>query len=564
MRRAALVVRHWLPYASAIPISRLVAVCAARHAQKALLTQSSASRRPASSTISSTASPAQSHSASAGGSDLSSRLRDRSLYREGNYLCGSWLSASTASSSIPVVNPSTDAVIGHIPAVTAEQVQSAVSASHAAQRGWAARTANERAAVLRRWFVLMQQHEADLAAIMTCEQGKPLNEAKGEIAYAAGFLDVYAGEATRQYGDIIPSPSASSRILVDYQPVGVVAAITPWNFPAAMVTRKVGAAIAAGCSVVLKPSELTPFTALALCELALRAGLPADVFQVLTGDASVIGPILSSHPLIRKLTFTGSTRVGKLLMAQCASTVKRTSMELGGNAPLIVFDDADLTEAVKGVMACKFRNCGQTCVTANRIFVHTAVMEELLRGVEAEMRKLKVGDGMADGSVLGPLINQAAVDKCERHITDAVAKGAQLRLGGKRLTASDSPLIPANASSLYFSPTLVVNTPTSCEAFEEETFGPVAFIYPFDSEEAVVQSANNTRAGLAAYVYSRDIKRVSRVVSALEYGMVGVNQGGVSVPTAPFGGMKESGFGREGSHYGLHDYLDLKTAHIAV
>ena len=437
-------------------------------------------------------------------------------------------------------------------------------ASHAAQREWATKTATERSAVLRRWFSLMQQHEVDLGAIMTLEQGKPHKEAIGEIAYAAGFIDVYASEATRQFGDLIPSPSRHSSIAVTYQPVGVVAAITPWNFPAAMITRKVGAAIAAGCSVLLKPSELTPFTALALCELALRAGLPADVFQVLTGEASVIGPILSSHELIRKLTFTGSTRVGKLLMAQCASTVKRTSMELGGNAPFIVFDDADLSEAVKGIMASKFRNCGQTCVTSNRIYVHSSVMDELVKAVHAEIRQLKVGDGMADGSVVGPLINEAAVDKCERQINDALAKGAKLLHGGKRLTAADSPLIPANASKLYFSPTLVINTPTSSDAFQEETFGPVAFIYPFHSEEEVVRSANDTRAGLAAYVYTRDIKRVARVVGALEYGMVGVNQGSVSVPTAPFGGMKESGYGREGSHYGLHDYLDMKTVHVAI
>ena len=399
---------------------------------------------------------------------------------------------------------------------------------------------------------------------MTAEQGKPHKEAMGEIAYAAGFLDVYASEATRQYGDIIPSPSKQSQIMVTYQPVGVVAAITPWNFPAAMITRKVGAAIAAGCSVLLKPSELTPLTALALCELALRAGLPADVFQVVTGDASVIGPIMSQHPLVRKLTFTGSTRVGKLLMEQCASTVKRTSMELGGNAPLIVFDDADVSEAVKGVMASKFRNCGQTCVTSNRIYVHTAVMDQLVAALEKEIKSVKVGEGMTDGSAVGPLINEAAVDKCERHIKDALAKGAKLLYGGKRLSHSDSPLIPANASNLFFSPTLVTNTPTDTEAFQEETFGPVAFLYPFSSEEEVVRSANNTRAGLAAYVYSRDIKRVARVVAALEYGMVGVNQGSVSVPTAPFGGMKESGYGREGSHYGLHDYLDMKTVHVAV
>ena len=399
---------------------------------------------------------------------------------------------------------------------------------------------------------------------MTCEQGKPHAEAIGEVQYAASFIDEYASEATRQYGDVIPSPNPRSRILVTHQPVGVVAAITPWNFPAAMITRKAGAAIAAGCSVVLKPSELTPFTALALCELALRAGLPANVFQVLTGDATVIGGVLSSHELIRKLTFTGSTRVGKLLIAQTASTVKRTSMELGGNAPLIVFDDADVGEAVAGIMASKFRNCGQTCVTVNRVFVHSALLDEVVRRVEAEMRKLRVGDGMAEGSVLGPLINEAAVDKCERLIADAVSKGARLQYGGRRLTAADSPLIPVNASRLYFAPTLVLDTPHSADAFQEETFGPVAFVYSFDSEDEAVAAANNTRAGLAAYVYTRDIKRVARVVSALEYGMVGVNQGGVSLAAAPFGGVKESGFGREGSRYGLKDYLDMKTWHIAV
>ena len=570
MRAVQTVGRYLLPRCSFSSAARLTA-STARHLQRILLTHPAASHPPTPSVISFSAlvhcystsrSPDVSHSA--GREDVTSHLKERSLFREGNYLCASWLSSSSAASTVPVVNPSTGALIGHIPAVTAEQLQSAVTASYSAQKQWAAKTAAERGAVLRRWFLLMQQYEVDLGAIMTCEQGKPHQEAIGEIAYAAGFLDVYASEATRQFGDIIPSPTPHSRILVTHQPVGVVAAITPWNFPAAMITRKVGAAIAAGCTVVLKPSELTPFTALALCELALRAGLPPNVFQVVTGDASVIGPILSSHELIRKLTFTGSTRVGKLLMAQCALTVKRTSMELGGNAPLIVFDDADVNEAVKGIMASKFRNCGQTCVTSNRIYVHTEVMDEVVRAVEAEMRQLKVGDGMAAGSVVGPLINEAAVEKCERHIADAVSKGAKLIVGGKRMTAADSALIPANASNLYFSPTLVINTPTSSEAFQEETFGPVAFIYPFSSEQEVVNSANNTRAGLAAYVFTRDIKRVSRVVSALEYGMVGVNQGGVSVPTAPFGGMKESGFGREGSHYGLHDYLDMKTWHIAV
>ena len=584
MRRAEAVVRRSLPRRGYGPATRS-SLSPAPHSPP-LLTHSSASHHVTSSSaspnnclsvppVSSLSRPLQSYSTSAtsrapsvssfaGRQDITSCLKEKSLFREGSYLCGSWLSSSSASSAIPVLNPSTAAVIGHIPAVTAEQLHSAVLASYEAQKGWAAKTATERAAVLRRWFGLMQQHELDLGAIMTCEQGKPHREAVGEIAYAAGFLEVYASEATRQFGDIIPSPSPHSRILVTYQPVGVVAAITPWNFPAAMITRKVGAAIAAGCTVLLKPSELTPFTALALCELALRAGLPPNVFQVVTGDASVLGPILSSHELIRKLTFTGSTRLGKMLMAQCATTVKRTSMELGGNAPLIVFDDADVQEAVRGIMASKFRNCGQTCVTSNRIYVHQAVMDEVVRAVHAEIGRLQVGDGMADGSVVGPLINEAAVEKCERHIQDALQKGARLVYGGKRLTAADSPLIPTQASKLYFSPTLVVDTPTSSAAFEEETFGPVAFIFPFSTEAEVLQSANNTRAGLAAYVYTRDIKRVARVVSALEYGMIGVNQGSVSVPTAPFGGMKESGYGREGSHYGLHDYLDMKTLHMAV
>ena len=490
-------------------------------------------------------------------------LKRAALFREAAYLCGAWTEAAVGS-SIEVRNPSTAAVIGRVPSVGAAEARAAVEASARAQADWAQRTAAERGRVVRRWGELMAAHEADLGTLMTLEQGKPRPEAVSEVQYAAGFLELYAGEATRQFGDVIPSPSPHSRISVTLEPVGVVAAITPWNFPAAMVTRKVGAAIAAGCSVLLKPSELTPFSALALCELALQAGLPPSVFQVLTGDAAVLGPMLTSHPLVRKVTFTGSTRVGKLLIAQSASTVKRTSMELGGNAPLIVFEDADVDGAVQGIMASKFRNCGQACVTVNRIFVHERVLQRVLDGLQRAMQGLAVGDGFAEGSVIGPLINAAAVEKVERHVKDALSKGARLVLGGRRLTHADSPRIPERSAGLYYAPTLVVDCTAEMEAFHEETFGPAAFVYAFADEADVLRQANDTRAGLAAYFYTRDIARVNRVGRALEYGMVGVNQGSVSVPAAPFGGIKESGFGREGSHHGLRDYLNMKTTHLNV
>ena len=537
---------------------------ATRRASLGLCTSSSALTFARFASSSSPSSSSSSSHSSAPTQDIRPLLKAPSLFHQSNYFNGSWADSPSSSSSIPVDNPSTRAIIGHVPSASASDLEAAISASSTAQRGWAARTGQERGRVLRRWYELMTQHQQDLGALMTLEQGKPLKEAVGEVQYAAGFLELYASEASRQLGDVIPSPTPTSRILVTYEPVGVVAAITPWNFPAAMITRKVGAAIAAGCSVLLKPSEFTPFSALALCDLALQAGLPPNVFQVLTGDASVLGPIMATHPTVRKVTFTGSTRVGKLLIAQSASTVKRTSMELGGNAPLIVFDDADVHLAVKGILASKFRNCGQTCVTVNRVLVQHSLMDEVVAGVKREMEALKVGDGMTEGSVVGPLINDAAVEKVERHVRDAQAKGATVVLGGRRLSHSDSSLIPSHGSSLYYAPTLVMGGKAGMEAWEEETFGPVAFLYSFTDEEEAVRMANDTRAGLAAYFFTSDIGRVDRVCRALEYGMVGVNQGTVSVPAAPFGGVKESGFGREGSHHGLTDYLNMKTSHHFV
>ena len=564
MRKAASVIRR-----ATVRVAR----CPAHSRFSPFVTRPSRSllSLPVSSFVPSTAFSASTPSTSSSSSgssaprqDVRSLLKRPSLFRESNYLNGRWVSPSSGEASIPVDNPSTRAILGHVPSTSAASVDAAFNASALAQSKWAALTPHERGRVVQRWCDLLHLHSHDLGVLMSLEQGKPVQEAVGEIVYAAGFLAVYAGEASRQYGDIIPSPTPSSRIFVTYEPVGVVAAITPWNFPAAMITRKAGAAIAAGCSVVLKPSELTPFTALALADLALEAGLPENVFQVVTGDAAEVGPVFTSHPLVRKVTFTGSTRVGKMLIEQSASTVKRTSMELGGNAPLIVFPDADVEVAVKGIMASKFRNCGQTCVTVNRVFVHSSLMDDVVERVQKEVEKLKVGDGMAAGSDLGPLINSASVEKVERHIRDALSKGAKVVYGGRRLTHTDSALIPANASDLYFAPTLVTGATDSMEAFEEETFGPVAFFYLFEEEAEVVERANNTKAGLAGYFFTKDVARADRVARALQYGMVGVNQGTVSVPTAPFGGMKESGFGREGSHHGLTDYLNMKTTHVNV
>jgi len=497
--------------------------------------------------------------------NIRSLLSQPNIFHEANLIGENWRKIETgAKNSIPVKNPSTGKFIGNIPAITELELNACIEKSHHAQIAWARSTSHSRGEILKKWFELIKHHERDIGIIMSAEQGKPLKEAIGEVQYAAGFLDVYSNEASRQFGEIIPSPSSTSRILVSYQPVGVVGAITPWNFPAAMITRKVGAAIAAGCSVVLKPSELTPFTAFALADLALQAGLPAGVLQMVTGDAAMIGKVLTSHPIIRKIAFTGSTKIGKLLISQSAASVKRTSMELGGNAPFIVFKDANISTAVDGIFANKFRNCGQTCVTANRIFVHSEIYEEVAKKLTEKVKNIKVGDGLTEGVTAGPLINKQAIKKVEDHVRDALEKGGKLLTGGRRLNHEDCKEIPVDNAGLFYSPTVITEANNSMAAFDEETFGPIAFLYKFDEEEKVLSAANSTSAGLAAYIYTTNIGLISRSLDSLNFGMIGVNQPSVSVPTAPFGGMKESGYGREGSHHGLKDYLEMKTFHIAV
>jgi succinate-semialdehyde dehydrogenase/glutarate-semialdehyde dehydrogenase len=491
-------------------------------------------------------------------------LKDTTLLREACLIGGDWIDATSTQNAIEVFNPSTGEYIGQIPNLTEAQVIQSIERSHAAQLKWAELTGHARGALIRKWHDLVAAHTDDLAHLMSLEQGRPLVEAKGEIAYANSFLDQYASEASRQYGDVIPSPSSSTRILVGYQPVGVVGAITPWNFPAAMITRKVGAALAAGCTAVLKPSELTPFTAMALADLALRAGIPVGVLQLVTGDAAMIGNIMTSHRLVRKITFTGSTRVGKLLISQSADTVKRLSMELGGNAPFIVFKDADLQKAVEGAVMNKFRNCGQTCVTANRFFVHTSLYESFVEQLVEHVRTIKVGDGLVPGVTVGPLINEAAVKKCEDLVKQAVDSGARVQIGGKRLTHADSSAIPEKNAGRFYAPTVVSDCEYSIDAFSHEVFGPVAFVYRFDDTEAVLDAANDTTAGLAAYIYTENSRLINRSFERLHFGMIAANQPGVSAASAPFGGMKESGFGREGAHVGLKDYLEMKTFHIAV
>jgi succinate-semialdehyde dehydrogenase/glutarate-semialdehyde dehydrogenase len=430
----------------------------------------------------------------------------------------------------------------------AAETRRAIAAAAAAQPGWAARTAKDRAIVLRRWFDLMVQHQEDLSVLMTAEQGKPLAESKGEIAYAASFIEWFAEEGKRLYGDIIPGHQADKRIMVLRQPVGVVAAITPWNFPSAMITRKAGPALAAGCTMVLKPATQTPLSALALAELAMRAGIPAGVFNVLTGSASAIGGEMTTHPAVRKVTFTGSTEVGKKLMVQCASTVKKLSLELGGNAPFIVFDDADLDAAVQGAIASKYRNTGQTCVCANRLLVQEGVYEEFARKLGAAVAKLRVGDGLKGATDQGPLIDEKAVAKVEEHVADAVSKGAKVAAGGKRHSLGGT----------FYEPTILTGVTTQMLVAREETFGPVAPLFKFKTEAEAIKMANDTEFGLAAYLYTRDLARSWRVSEAIEYGIVGLNTGIISTEVAPFGGVKESGTGREGSKYGILDYTEIK------
>jgi len=477
------------------------------------------------------------------------KLIDPSLVKDQCYVNGAWV----GQPSIEVTNPSTGSVIGKVPRFGVEETTKAVDAAAAAFKPWAARTAKERSKFIRQWFERVRAHHDDLAAILTAEQGKPLSEAKGEIEYANAFIEFYAEETKRIAGETLPSHRADARILVLRQPTGVVAAITPWNFPAAMITRKVAPALAAGCTVVLKPASETPLTALALAELADRAGIPPGVFNVVTGGSSDIGGVLTSHPAIRLVNFTGSTEVGKLLMRQASTTVKKVALELGGNAPFIVFDDADLDAAVEGAMTSKFRNMGQTCVCANRVYAQSGIHDAFVAKLTAAVEGLKVGDGAAEGVTQGPLINDKAVLKVEEHLEDATSKGAKIVIGGRRHALGGS----------FFEPTVLTGATRDMQLAREETFGPVAPVFRFETEEEVVRAANDTEFGLAAYFYSRDIGRIFRVAEALEYGMVGINSGLISTELAPFGGVKESGNGREGSQLGIDEFVEKKYLLVA-
>jgi len=475
------------------------------------------------------------------------KLQDPNLFHCQAYVGGEWISALSGR-TLPVLNPSTGEELGSVPELGAAETRRAIDSAAAALPAWRGRTAKERGQILRRWFELVLAHQEDLARLMTAEQGKPLAEARGEIAYAASFIEWFAEEGKRVYGDIIPAAAVDRRILVLKQPIGVCAAITPWNFPSAMITRKVAPALAAGCTMVLKPAPQTPFSALALCELAERAGLPKGVFSCVTGPAEEIGAELTSNEKVRKLSFTGSTATGKLLMRQAAATLKKLSLELGGNAPFIVFDDADLDAAVKGAVASKYRNAGQTCVCANRILVQDGVYDAFAAKLAEAVAGLTVGDGAEAGTMIGPLIDQKAVAKVERHIADAVSKGAAILLGGHRHARGGG----------FFEPTILTGVTPAMEVTQEETFGPVAPLMRFATEGEAVDIANDTEFGLAAYFYSRDIGRVWRVAEALECGIVGINEGIISTEAAPFGGVKESGIGREGSKYGIEEYLEIK------
>ena len=475
------------------------------------------------------------------------QITDNGLLKTRAYINGQWVDADSGA-TLAVLNPATGQAIAEIAKCGSVETRRAIEAADKALVGWRQKTAKERAAILRKWFTLMMEAQEDLAQILTAEQGKPLAESRGEIAYGASYIEWFAEEGKRIYGDTIPSPSADKRVVVIKQPVGVVACITPWNFPNAMLTRKIAPALAAGCTVVCKPANETPLSALAFCELADRAGVPPGVVNVLGGITREIGAELTGNPTVRKLTFTGSTQVGKLLMEQCAATVKRTSMELGGNAPFIVFDDADIDEAVKGAMICKFRNAGQTCVCANRILVQEGIYDEFAEKLKQATASLKLGEGTDESVSVGPLINEGAANDVLEFIDDAVASGANVVAGGGR----------SDLGSCFVEPTVLTNVSDNMRVFREEIFGPIAPLFKFETEAEAIAMANDTEFGLACYFYSRDVGRIWRVAEGLEYGIVGINEGIISNEMAPFGGVKESGQGREGSKYGLDDYLEIK------
>ena len=475
------------------------------------------------------------------------QLHNQDLFRQQAYIDGQWVDADNGQ-TIAVNNPATGEILGNVPKMGRAETRRAIDAAERALPAWRDLTAKDRANRLRKWFELMMANQEDLARLMTMEQGKPLTESRGEIAYAASFLEWFGEEAKRVYGDTIPGHQQDKRIIVLKQPIGVTAAITPWNFPSAMITRKAGPALAAGCTMVLKPASQTPYSALALAALAEQAGIPAGVFSVVTGSAGEVGSELTGNPKVRKLTFTGSTEIGRQLMAECAQDIKKVSLELGGNAPFIVFDDADLDAAVEGALISKFRNNGQTCVCANRLYIQDGVYDAFVDKLVAAVNKLQLGNGLEAGITTGPLIDAQAVAKVQEHIEDAVSKGARIVSGGK----------PSALAGTFFEPTILVDVPTSALVSKDETFGPLAPLFRFKDEAEVIAMSNDTEYGLASYFYARDLGRVFRVAEALEYGMVGINTGVISNEVAPFGGIKASGLGREGSKYGIEDYLEIK------
>ena len=480
------------------------------------------------------------------------KIKNKELFKEQCYIDGKWVDSSN-NETIEVNNPATLEIVGKVPKCGSEETKIAIEAANSSWKDWKEKTAKDRSTILRKWFDLIMANQEDLAQIMTIEQGKPINESRGEINYGASFVELYAEEGKRVYGETIPDPLSDRRIIVIKQPIGVVAAITPWNFPSSMITRKAGPALAVGCPIVIKPASQTPFSALALAVLAEEAGIPKGVFNVVTGSAKEIGLELSTNPIVRKLSFTGSTEVGKVLLSQCASTVKKVSMELGGHAPFIAFDDANVDQAVIGAIQSKFRNTGQTCVCANRLFIHEKIYNEFLDKFTRAVAQIKVGNGLEEDVVSGPLIDQYSLEKVKEHVQDAVNTGAKIAIGG------DMHSLGGN----FYLPTVIANVTTKAKITYEETFGPVAPIYKFSTEKEVIKMANDTPYGLASYFYSRDIGRIWRVAEALEYGMVGVNTGLTSKAEIPFGGVKESGLGREGSRFGLDEYLEIKYINIA-